>query len=602
MNPRHSKALLKVICLIGMILFLARDVLQAEELIIFTGYYNRDNAPYSNLYSMRPDGSGRTQITNFFPYSASQPALSHDGKQLAFTSNLLSFKSLNYEDIFRLELQGSKLIRVTGAEYNSEKKTGSVKVSVKDDIGDYNDNPSSLIYSFQGCKDLVTYDAYIKAGVLQDVPATNVWVKIVKNKWIGASGFVQVPAGGEETAVLGNLSDGNFLAGKPSFSPDGTKITGISGLAYFDTTALNPDGTVKEGKSPYGGFDKLMVVDLNGILIDDFKNGSGADNSPVYSPDGTRIAYSRGGITQESVVVVPANSLNGSGVVVAAKGNDYFSYPPRSWGYSSPAWSPDGSTIACAYTEYDSSFNMTSNIVLANSDGSGNIRQITSVPQNAAATSADFSPDGQWIVYSVVTSKSTVLNISDFLSYNITSDIYKKNLSTGEEVRLTNDGSSSEPSWGTAVAQPKIPTGTTTIPGGGTTTIPGGSKCPFAKNIQNEDELTVLRNVRSALREKNERLVEVFYEYAQEITGIVAADITLQAQLRKLVTKNISIVRAFSDRGTVRVKRSSVQEVTGFLREIKAQAAPGLAVVLDTLIRDIEQGGFLKDNGVYVEP
>ena len=186
----------------------------------------------------------------------------------------------------------------------------------------------------------------------------------------------------------------------------------------------------------------------------------------------------RGGITQESVVVVPANSLNGSGVVVAAKGNDYFSYPPRSWGYSSPAWSPDGSTIACAYTEYDSSFNMTSNIVLANSDGSGNIRKITSVPQNAAATSADFSPDGQWIVYSVVTSKSTVLNISDFMSYNITSDIYKKNLSTGEEVRLTNDGSSSEPSWGTAVAQPKIPTGTTTIPGGGTTTIPGRFKMP----------------------------------------------------------------------------------------------------------------------------
>jgi hypothetical protein len=45
-----------------------------------------------------------------------------------------------------------------------------------------------------------------------------------------------------------------------------------------------------------------------------------------------------------------------------------------------------------------------------------------------------------------------------------------------------------------------------------------------------------------------------------------------------------------------------MQEVTGFLCEIKAQAAPGLAVVLDNLIKDIEQGGFLKDNGVYVEP
>jgi hypothetical protein len=45
-----------------------------------------------------------------------------------------------------------------------------------------------------------------------------------------------------------------------------------------------------------------------------------------------------------------------------------------------------------------------------------------------------------------------------------------------------------------------------------------------------------------------------------------------------------------------------VHEVSGFLREIKAQAAPGLAVVLDTLIKDIEQGGFLKNNGVYVEP
>lgn len=567
----------------------------AEELIVYTGYYSRDNAVFSNLYSMKPDGSGTAQLTNYYPYSAKLPVLSNDGKQLAFSSNLYSFKSLNYEDIFRFEIQGAKLFRVTGAEYNSVKLTGSVQVTVSDDVSQFADI-SNLSFSFQGCSAPVTVDQYSSAGSLQNVPATYVWVKVVKNKWIGGSGFVQVPAGGTVLADLGKLSDGNFLATQPCFSPDGTRLAGISSLAYYNTDAFYSDGSLKDGQSQYGGFDKLAVYGADGSLIDDFKNSGGADSSPRYSPDGSKIAYCRGPMPTESIIVVPSTSLNGQSVTVVQGGTDFNTL--QSYGFSGPAWSPDGTRIACTYTIYDTSLNMTGNIILANSDGSGDLVQLTSVPRNAVAGGVDYSPDGQWIVYSVVTSKSSTLNVTDLLLYNITSDIYKKNLVTGEEVHLTSDGTSSDPCWGSAVGQMAIPTNTS--PGTATTTIPGGAQCPFAAGFDDADVLQTIRQVRKILSEKDPGLVSLFYEHALELTAILASDAALQETFRWLVGSNLPLAKAYGAHGEISIPAGSLTQIAEFLRELKARAGRDLAEALDTILTDIESGNLLKQIGVTV--
>ena len=74
-------------------------------------------------------------------------------------------------------------------------------------------------------------------GTLDGVPATKVWVKVLKDKFIGSVGFVDVPAG--KTAVINmKLSDGNYLAYSPSCSKDGSKFAGIYAHTFYDWTMI----------------------------------------------------------------------------------------------------------------------------------------------------------------------------------------------------------------------------------------------------------------------------------------------------------------------------------------------------------------------------
>jgi Tol biopolymer transport system component len=587
----------------------------AEEFIVFTHYYTREvdlgggqkeTVLSTNLYSIRPDGAGATQLTDFFPYAAKQAALSSDGTQLAFVSNLFSFRSFNYEDIFRYDIQGARLTRVTGSEYISAAATGSVTITVSDDVSSTEgDVTSGLYFSFQGCAQPLTYAQYKSTGALLNVPAAYVWVKVVKNKWIGGSGFVQVPAGGTILADLGKLSDGNFLAAAPSFSPDGTRIAAISGLAYYDTAAFYSDGTIKEGKSQYGGFDALVLLDLQGTMLDDNRDTDdirpGSDSGPRYSPDGTKIAYCQGPITQESIIVVPSNNLNGTAIRVATGGTDFNTL--QSYGFSGPDWSPDGTRIAYVYTVYDTSLNLTGNIVVANSDGS-NATQITAVPQNATASGIDFSPDGQWVAYSLLTSRNSTLNITDLVTSNITADLYKRNIYTGEEVRLTSDGASSEPCWANAISQPIIPASAITNPGGTTTTTTpgggGGTTCPFESTLSDQALLSDLREVCTMMQARKPQMVAAFYAHALEITAILGADRVLRENMLALISANGAALADFAGRGAASIDRKTLAQSVAFLTALQTKAGRGLERDLAGIIADLQSGVLLQQFGVTV--
>ena len=577
---------------------------QNLNLIVFTSYYEKDGLLASDLYSMNPDGSAKKRITDFYPYYAREPSFSTDGKYLAFTSNLQSFKSADYEDIFKIDLATSAMSRVTGNEYISVKKTGRLYVQYSNDTGLELDE-QELMVSYQGVDRSYTMEETMQIGQFKDVPAENIWVKVVKNRWIGGLDFVDVPAGGIMGAHI-KLTDGNFLAGQPSWSADDSRIAGRSGLAYYDPDALNMDGSPKEGRSPYAGVDTIGIWDTNGQPLDRLDvqpETMGMNIQPSWSPDGTKIAYCKGPFPTQSIVVVPADNLNGPQTVILHGQTDYSTLLTH--GYLDPVWSPDGTRIACVHAIYDTSLNFTANIVIADSSGSGEFFQVTDVSHDSATGGPDFSPDGQWLAYSVMVPKGGQLNVTDLMTMNLNSDIYIRNIATGEEMKVTDDGASGEPAWNLAVAQPAVSmTTTSTVPASGTTTINEGepsSRCPFSENIRNPARLFLLRQLRPLLAEKDGFLVDLFCEFSTEVSQIIALRPGLKDMLRQVVRENTDSLRDLVADGKASVTERNLQAVTGFLRRLRIYGSPELKEAIDMVVGEIESKRLLKRFGIKIK-
>ena len=212
-------------------------------------------------------------------------------------------------------------------------------------------------------------------------------------------------------------------------NPDGSGLTDLTDLAgsraFASGPVWSPDGTRLAFWSLRDENVDIFVMHADGSGLRRLTTDQAADVDPSWSPDGTKIAF---------VSARPGNAeiytMNADGSGVRRLTNN----PARD---ASPDWSPDGARIA-----FDTERDGNSEIYVVAPNGTG-LTNLTNYPEDDIYPS--WSPDGTRIAF------------SGFESGNAFAGIYTMNANGSEQIRLTNPatGSDYRPAWspdGTKIA------------------------------------------------------------------------------------------------------------------------------------------------------
>ena len=159
-----------------------------------------------------------------------------------------------------------------------------------------------------------------------------------------------------------------------SHAPPGAAFPGANGRIVFVSDRAAPGLNGREiYTSNADGSDPLRLT-----------TNTVADTDPAYSPDGTKIAFTRG----NDIWVMNADG-SGQVAVTGVEGPD-----------SEPAWSPDGAQIVYVSNQSVTGGGTTGpELFVRNADGSGPVRRLTDTPNNAASLAPAWSPAGNQIAY-----------------------------------------------------------------------------------------------------------------------------------------------------------------------------------------------------------
>jgi Tol biopolymer transport system component len=185
--------------------------------------------------------------------------------------------------------------------------------------------------------------------------------------------YVMQPDGSGQTRVTNNT----VYDETPVFSPDGSRIAFVS---TRDAPIACPTTVRNAACTPY---TEVYVMDADGSNVVRLTNSVGFDLFPMFSPDGSKIAW------------VAQRDGNIDVWVMNADGTDQTRLTTDPDAQSQPSWSPDGTRIAFRNSPAATP-DTVGNIWVMNADGS-NPTQLTASPKVDLRPA--WSPSGAKIIF-----------------------------------------------------------------------------------------------------------------------------------------------------------------------------------------------------------
>jgi Tol biopolymer transport system component len=169
------------------------------------------------------------------------------------------------------------------------------------------------------------------------------------------------------------------------------------------STALtsNLPGTASQGgqiaiTSARSAHDEIYTVRADGTDLRQLTFGTKENFAPIWSPDGSKIAYSQVKFFPPAAAIPPAAQPPISIHVMNADGSDQRNVTPEeSRDFGAFSWSPDGTRLAVECPPAGSSGG-NGQICVLNIDGTGLQRL---VPPDLLGFTPSWSPDGRWIAF-----------------------------------------------------------------------------------------------------------------------------------------------------------------------------------------------------------